>query len=569
MEGLALIENRRLRIAVMSRGTVFPKWQADALTLLLEAPGVELVGLIVDPRTEGRGARQKSIDLLEGRHLLWNLYNKFYVRSRSRAQIPVDMTSELGSLSVIEAEIQKQDPFSEVFSTADVARVKALGPDIIVRFAFGILRGEILTAARLGVWSFHHGDERQFRGVPPGFWEIHTKSAFSGVILQRLTDRLDGGIVLERAFVRAVHHSYVRSLDSMLMTSSALLLRAVKRVLSGDYSRVNGSPSTTTAQIRTRPSNRQSAAFLLRLCWRFVGAQIRGLFMADVWNIGVVETTIDRVALSGEPLSVLWIEELPRGRYLADPFGLPTRGSTSVLAEEFDHRAQRGTISTIAVSGLRGAPVPVLVTDEHRSYPFVFVDGDEVFLVPESFRSRTVDIFRARSYPDEWEHFARLLHDFPAVDPTVFHHAGRWWLFCTHGKSGPNSELWAWFAPRLDGPWKEHSLNPIKIDVRSSRPAGTPFVASGHLYRPAQDCSKTYGGRIVINRLLELDPRAFAEEAVSVIEPPPGPYPDGLHTISSAGDHTLVDGKRRQFLWPAFRHELRARLSPRRRKRRE
>ena len=31
------------------------------------------------------------------------------------------------------------------------------------------LRGEI---ARHGVWSYHHGDNRFYRGGPPGFWEV-------------------------------------------------------------------------------------------------------------------------------------------------------------------------------------------------------------------------------------------------------------------------------------------------------------------------------------------------------------------------------------------------------------
>ena len=44
------------------------------------------------------------------------------------------------------------------------------------------------------------------------------------------------------------------------------------------------------------------------------------------------------------------------------------------------------------------------------------------------------------------------------------------------------------------------ALAAVKTDVRSARPAGTPFVYQGELYRPAQDCSRTYGGSIVIHR---------------------------------------------------------------------
>src|SRR6266567_2602478 len=59
-----------------------------------------------------------------------------------------------------------------------------------------ILAGEILTAARYGVWSYHHGDNDFYRGGPPHFWELCERAPLSGVILQVLTEELDGGVVL-------------------------------------------------------------------------------------------------------------------------------------------------------------------------------------------------------------------------------------------------------------------------------------------------------------------------------------------------------------------------------------
>jgi hypothetical protein len=67
----------------------------------------------------------------------------------------------------------------------------------------------------------------------------------------------------------------------------------------------------------------------------------------------------------------------------------------------------------------------------------------------------------------------------------------------------------------------------------------------GALYRPAQDCSVTYGGAVVINRIERMTPEEFSEQVVTRLAPAAdGPYPHGLHTLSSAGNVTLVDGKR-------------------------
>lgn len=65
----------------------------------------------------------------------------------------------------------------------------------------------------------------------------------------------------------------------------------------------------------------------------------------------------------------------------------------------------------------------------------------------------------------------------------------------------------------------------------------------------AQDCSRNYGGSIVINRGTRLTPPAFEEEVASHPRPDPaGRCPDGLHSLSAAGDLTLVDAKRHELL---------------------
>jgi hypothetical protein len=82
-------------------------------------------------------------------------------------------------------------------------------------------------------------------------------------------------------------------------------------------------------------------------------------------------------------------------------------------------------------------------------------------------------------------------------------------------------------------------------DVRRARPAGPLFRAHGDLIRPAQDSSRTYGGGLVLNRVLALTPEVFEEEMAAVLRPDPlGPCPDGVHHICPAGHVAVVDGKR-------------------------
>ena len=97
--------------------------------------------------------------------------------------------------------------------------------------------------------------------------------------------------------------------------------------------------------------------------------------------------------------------------------------------------------------------------------------------------------------------------------------------------------------------WSQNQHLQVKFDVRSARPGGTPFVSEGILYRPAQDCSESYGCRLSINRVTRLSPSAFSEETVRVLSPwPDWPYPHGFHTLSAAGNWTILDAKRMTFL---------------------
>jgi len=85
------------------------------------------------------------------------------------------------------------------FAEAEIGKIGEAGVDLLVRLGGrGIYRGSILTSARQGMVSIHHGDNRNFRGGPPGFWEIMKGAPRSGFIVQRLTPKLDGGAVLAR-----------------------------------------------------------------------------------------------------------------------------------------------------------------------------------------------------------------------------------------------------------------------------------------------------------------------------------------------------------------------------------
>src|SRR5262249_2645728 len=133
--------------------------------------------------------------------VLWTAYIRLFPEDCLSSGRPVDMSRLFAGVPSIACTVIRKGKFAQYFRPEDVTLIRAFDLDFILRFAFGIIRGDILQAARYGVWSFHHGDETRFRGSPPGFWEIYFNEAVTGAVLQRLTERLDGGIILQRCFV--------------------------------------------------------------------------------------------------------------------------------------------------------------------------------------------------------------------------------------------------------------------------------------------------------------------------------------------------------------------------------
>ena len=292
----------------------------------------------------------------------------------------------------------------------------------------------------------------------------------------------------------------------------------------------------------------------------------RTLLRHDDWHVGVIDAPIERVAAAGGDFAVTWLPGR-RGRFAADPFGLERDGVLHVFFEDFDQRVSRGTISHLQIEadGTVSDPEPVLDPGVHTSYPFLVEHQGTTFLMPETSAAQKLVLYEAVDFPRTWRPAATLLDGIPAVDASVIEYSGRWWMFATRLDSGANHNLFIWHAPELTGPWTPHAANPVKTDSRSSRPGGTPFVSEGKLYRPSQDSSSVYGGRVIVNEVQVLTPRAFVERSVGSVAPPAGsPYPDGLHTLSRAGTRTLIDGNVHHFVRETFKLDVVAKLRGRR-----
>lgn len=273
----------------------------------------------------------------------------------------------------------------------------------------------------------------------------------------------------------------------------------------------------------------------------------------DIWRCAIVAAPLREVMARGtlEGLPLTPFPEMGSFRYAADPFGLWRGERLYVFAETFDYRVAIGRIEVFVFDrGLRFVErLPVLSEPWHLSYPQVFEADGETWLLPEAAASGRLTFYRAADFPTRWTPAFSVTFDPAPIDATPLWHDGRWWLFYTPASDAAArvSVLHAAYAERLEGPWTQHPGNPLRVDRAGARPGGTPLATGEGVVLPVQDSARTYGDAVRLLHVDTLTPDAFAARAGARLTAPgaAAPFTRGLHTLSAAGDVTLVDVKRR------------------------
>jgi hypothetical protein len=313
-----------------------------------------------------------------------------------------------------------------------------------------------------------------------------------------------------------------------------------------------------------RPSTRGPQGGLPRLIrsrTASLRARLRDRLTSEIWAIGRVAEPISAFLTTRTAEPDHWIEIPAREGFIADPFPWPGREGV-VLYERYSHRTGRGAIeSMVPVGGLMDEIQKLdLNVQTHLSYPFTYATGEHVICLPEmaAERRQIMYVLNRDGPPRE---LCLVAENVAMADPTLFRYGYLYWIAYNDVDRGLHENLCLRFARRLEGPWEPHPLNPVKIDVRSSRPAGAPFCLGEALFRPAQDCSHSYGCALTMNRIIACTTTYYEEETVATLLPNPnGRFPHGLHTFSVVPNGILIDGKRTILDWNIFLQRLSRRL---------
>jgi hypothetical protein len=235
--------------------------------------------------------------------------------------------------------------------------------------------------------------------------------------------------------------------------------------------------------------------------------------------------------------------------FWADPFVVKYEDDYYVFFEQGIYPGYKGQLAVIRINqdGLRSASRVILEKPYHLSYPFIFENNGDYYLIPESSANKTVELYCCVKFPYEWEFARYLMKDLILQDSTLFFYNNLWWLFGTTktNKSGSsNDQLMLYYSQDFNSSdWISHPGNPVITDVTNCRPAGKIFIENDRIFRPAQNnASRQYGYSLKINEIEVLTTTEFKEKEIFEISPEVYRKYKAIHTLNSTPDIILIDG---------------------------
>lgn len=531
-----------IRIGILIDGFQIKAWQWEILEFIRSHPSMEISALIIknnSPILKSNGAFLYRVSQAMDRKLFRTKENIFSVVDVSHLKNNYECFYING--------IEKK--FSYRFYEDDVNRIKNLNLDLLIRFGFGILRGDILNAAKNGVWSLHHGDNRINRGGPPAFWEVVNKESVTGITLQKLSEDLDGGKVIKRSFIKTNLTSFNRNRTETFRAGIELFQLALKELsentLEPLYEKMG--LNLYSYPLYKDPGNAQSASILINfwsrrlkeLYYEKLTPQWYLLYKFDIENL--IEKSIFRYKKLIPPKGYDW----------ADPFIIKQQENYYLFFEEIEIKSGKGHISYLQFDNtgrlISETSKKILEEPYHLSYPFILEDDSNFYMLPESANSDELWLYKCISFPDKWQKEVKIFDQKKIYDASVYFHEGLWYLFGTESITSGGSRdqyLHIYYSKDLvSDTWTPHPANPVTMDVRGARPAGKIFNHKDKILRPAQIGAPKYGYGIQFKEIIHLSPTEFTEIEFDKITPKWVSDLLATHTFNSCKGFTVLDAQ--------------------------
>lgn len=225
-----------MKVCILLDDQTLRRWQADAITHLLEHGDVEVTTILYDEYDRSKSTFERVKRAIELREwtVVAMLNAAFQDPDPRLDRVHIDSVVDRDGIYERSVDPEIVDGWKERIPKTVVDDVSD-DVDVAIRFGFGFLVGPLLTDIEHGVLSFHHGDIQEYRGQPFGFWEFVHDQPTAGITLQQLTEELDAGRIAALKTVDITDlHTWEAIRRRLLDESEDMLTTGIESLRTGD-----------------------------------------------------------------------------------------------------------------------------------------------------------------------------------------------------------------------------------------------------------------------------------------------------------------------------------------------
>lgn len=263
-----------IRVGVLLNSSSVQEWQLRALQALTGSDKIKFsIDLVVVNKKSHQSTFYSQLQSLIFEFSLYKMlivYRKLYRITHDkpwyRRRTPIENIDIFSDAKTIECEPEPLDGLGNKLPKDAVNNLTDV--DLGIRFGFGVLKGEALTAPKYGVLSYHHGDLTEYRGRPAGFYEYIHQRTTAGVTIQRLNETLDGGEIAVMSHINIHDAKSLREVRLRLFEEGIdLLPKAAYRCV---YESDEVKPPDTIGDLYTTPTTREVISYLAERAGRII-----------------------------------------------------------------------------------------------------------------------------------------------------------------------------------------------------------------------------------------------------------------------------------------------------------
>lgn len=266
---------------------------------------------------------------------------------------------------------------------------------------------------------------------------------------------------------------------------------------------------------------------------------------SNKWNIGFIEDSLDTILDPNHPVTIHWMKHKEKKSWFADPFILGIDDAhIYVLVEEFYYPIDRGRISKLTVNRntyqLEKIDV-ILELPTHLSFPAIIRKDGKTYIYPENSESGKLAFYEFDTVSNKCIP-SKILCERPLTDAIITDLFGENQIISTE-LPNPNKNILGIYQ-------NGKKIKEFTFPENVARNAGDWFMRNGKIYRPAQDCTKTYGGAVIFQNVFKNNAGEYEFKNIRRLSSDNPIYNQGFHTFNHHQGLSVVDAK--GFRFPLF-----------------